>query len=51
MDVHCAWCEKEGKPSWMRTIPGPPTISHGICPVHLAAMRVQVAALKKGASS
>ncbi len=51
MEVHCAWCEKEGKPSWMRTVSGPPTKSHGICPAHIAVMRAQVADLKKGATS
>lgn len=45
MEVRCAWCEREGKPSLMRVVPGPPTTSHGICAAHLEILRADLAAL------
>jgi hypothetical protein len=41
MQVHCAWCEQEGRPSLMRTAEGA-GVSHGICPEHAAALRREI---------
>lgn len=48
MEVHCAWCEKEGKPSKLKDIEGPnDQISHGICEVHQEKMLATIRASSK----
>jgi hypothetical protein len=49
MDVHCAWCQKEGLPSLLRVVyhDGVATESHGMCQPHrdkfLAEVRQRMA--------
>ena len=48
MERHCAWCQKEGKPSFMGLSEplDDPRRTHGMCPVHFQAVRAQVTITK-----
>jgi len=48
MERHCAWCQGEGKSSFMGLSEplDDPRRTHGICPAHLQAVRAQVAITK-----
>lgn len=51
MEVHCAWCEKEGKPSLIHPGDGPGgPVSHGICASHqeILLKEIDKMALKRG---
>lgn len=49
MNVHCAWCEKEGIINVINKIEGPDDqVSHGICGRHQDEMLAQIEELKIG---